>query len=106
MWPGPAPSFASGWCVLSRGGPQPQPRSQVKFSPVPVIAGAGPDGCHSKLRSSWALGPLTWDLGISLAADMVPQALYRCSPCLVSSGPVAVSQGLHCMGPLVLRPSS
>lgn len=67
-----APRVASGWHVLSHGAPQPQPRSQVKFSPVPVVAGAGPDGCHSKLRSSWALGPWSWDLGISLAADMVP----------------------------------
>lgn len=69
--------LASGWRVPSRGAPEPQPRSRVKFSPVPVVAGAGPDGCHSKPRSSWALGPPPWDLGISLAADRAPQALHQ-----------------------------
>ena len=36
-----------------------------------MVAGAGPDDCHSKLCSPWALGPLPWDLGISLAMDTV-----------------------------------
>lgn len=56
--------------------PATHPRSRVKFSPRSLVAGAGPDGCHSKLLSSWALGPLPWDLGISLAADMVLEALH------------------------------